>query len=138
MSNPAFVNPPNPKELRAELWISVVLRVGVTLSLVLVLIGLLICFFHHPQYIDSKQALGGLIAPGAAFPSTLSDVFAGVGAFRGQAIIVLGLLVLILTPIMRVAISIAAFLEERDWFFAAITAAVLAILLFSFWLGRTI
>lgn len=138
MIEPILVDPLSPKELRAELWISMVLRVGVTLSLVLVLMGLLTCFFHHPQYIASKQALDGLIAPGAAFPCTLSDVFAGVAAFRGQAIIALGLLVLILTPIMRVAISIAVFLEERDWLFAAITAAVLAVLLFSFWLGKTI
>lgn len=136
MSKPAVVNPLNLKELRVELWISAVLRVGVTVSLVLVLFGLVLCFFHHPQHMASKQTLDALIAPGAAFPRPLPDDFAGVADFRGQAIIAVGLLVLILAPIMRVVIFMAALLEERDWLVATITATVLVILQFSFWLGE--
>ncbi|MGD9634012.1 MAG: DUF1634 domain-containing protein, partial [Pirellulales bacterium] len=74
--------------------------------------------------------------PGAAFPRTLSEVAAGAAAFRGQAIIVAGLLILIATPVVRVAISVLVFLEQRDYTFALITATVLTILIISFALGR--
>ena len=38
-------------------------------------------------------------------------------------------LVLILTPILRVALSLIDFLKERDWLYAFITAVVLAVIL---------
>ncbi|EJX08966.1 membrane protein containing DUF1634 [gut metagenome] len=41
----------------------------------------------------------------------------------------LGVLALILTPIMRVVLSLFDFLQERDWLYAAITAIVLAVIL---------
>ena len=47
-----------------------------------------------------------------------------------------GLLVLIATPVMRVAVSILAFAADRDWRFVAITISVLAILLVSLLVGR--
>jgi len=43
---------------------------------------------------------------------------------------------LILTPILRVAVSIVAFAVERDRVFIAVTSAVLAVLLISFMLGK--
>jgi uncharacterized membrane protein len=42
------------------------------------------------------------------------------------------LLLLIATPIARVAFSIAGFLIERDWLYVAFTVIVLVILLYSF------
>jgi uncharacterized membrane protein len=48
-----------------------------------------------------------------------------------------GLLLLILTPILRVAVSVLMFLLERDRPFVLITAAVLAALVLSFLLGKT-
>jgi uncharacterized membrane protein len=37
---------------------------------------------------------------------------------------------------MRVAVSIVAFIVERDWTFVLITSFVLAMLILSFYLGR--
>lgn len=54
---------------------------------------------------------------------------------RGPAIVVLGLLILMATPVARVAVSIVLFLEERDETYAAITAIVLRLLILSFVLG---
>jgi uncharacterized membrane protein len=53
-----------------------------------------------------------------------------------QAVVVLGLLVLLVTPVVRVAVSIIAFLLERDWRYVLITSLVLLILLLSFALGK--
>ena len=43
---------------------------------------------------------------------------------------------LIATPVMRVAVSIVAFLIERDWIFVIVTSFVLAMLILSFFLGK--
>jgi len=62
--------------------------------------------------------------------------WAGVRALRGRAIVILGLLLLIATPVVRVAVSIFAFIYQGDRIFTLITAVVLCLLLLSFVLGK--
>ena len=115
--------------------ISSLLRTGVMISVAVVLTGLVFTFIHHPQYVRSKSALGQLTDAGAVYPHRLRDVLAQVGEGRGQAIVMLGLLMLIATPVARVAFSIVAFAIERDRLYVSITAIVLALLLVSFAIG---
>jgi uncharacterized membrane protein len=70
------------------------------------------------------------------FSNSLSSVFYGVVALKPYAIITLGLLILIAIPVMRVAVSVVAFIVERDWLYVAITAFVLLVLLMSFAIGE--
>jgi len=119
-----------------EILISWLLRVGVVTSLSFVLIGLLLMFIHHPSYLVSVMDLQRLTSPGAAFPHTLREVVNGLLAGRGQAVVAVGLLMLIVTPIMRVAVSIFAFALRRDRAFVLITSGVLTILIISFVLGK--
>lgn len=121
---------------RVERVISVLLRVGVVVSLLVVVAGTVVSFVHHPAYLYSATDLGYLTKPGGAVPRTLGDVAAGVRAGRGQAIVVAGLLLLVATPVLRVAVAVVAFLIQKDRVFALITAVVLALLLLSFFLGR--
>jgi uncharacterized membrane protein len=120
---------------QAENLISLVLRIGVLASLLCVVAGTVISFIHHPEYLSSTADLHRLTQPGAAFPHTLHDVIAGVRGLRGQAIVTFGLLLLIATPVVRVAVSIFIFLYRKDRIFTLITSAVLALLLASFALG---
>lgn len=122
--------------LSAELLISNLLRFGVTASFVLVVIGTALSFTRHPEYFSSSQELLRLTRPGAAFPHTLSDVFQGILNFRGQAVVTIGLLLLIATPVMRVAFSIYAFLRQGDRIFTVITMIVFGILMSSLVLGK--
>jgi len=46
-----------------------------------------------------------------------------------------GLVVLMGTPVLRVAVSAVAYLRARDWFFVATTLAVLAVLLGAIWIA---
>jgi uncharacterized membrane protein len=62
---------------------------------------------------------------------TIAGILAGVRTFHGRNIIQLGLLVLIATPVARVAFSVVAFALERDWLYVGITLLVLVVLLFS-------
>ena len=119
-----------------ELHISWVLLGGVVISMATVLAGLLLTFAQHPEFLRSAADFQRLAGPGAAFPHTLAQVFQGVAAGSGQAITVLGLSLLVATPILRVAISMAGFAAERDYTYTAFTAVVLIVLVISFVLGK--
>jgi uncharacterized membrane protein len=121
---------------RVELAISTLLRVGVSVSLAIIVAGTILSFVHHPAYASSSAELARLTKPGAAFPHTLVQVLAGLREGRGQAVVMLGLLVLIATPVARVAVSILGFFYQRDRVFVLFTTVVLVLLLLSFWLGR--
>ncbi len=62
---------------------------------------------------------------------SVSGIIRGTALFQGHNIIQLGLLLLIATPIARVAFSVVAFALERDRLYVFITLMVLAVLLFS-------
>jgi uncharacterized membrane protein len=58
-------------------------------------------------------------------------IAADAGARHARGLIQLGLLILIATPVARVAFSAIAYISERDWLYTAITLLVLGILLYS-------
>ena len=119
-----------------ELLISNLLRIGVGASLLIVVFGTIVSFIHHPDYLTQPPALQRLTTAGAAFPHTLRDVVQGVRDFRGQAIVMVGLMLLIATPVARVAVSILGFVYEHDRRYVIITTIVLALLVLSFVLGK--
>jgi uncharacterized membrane protein len=135
-SDVAEIADANESVRKIELVISTILRVGVTLSLLVIVTGTVISFVRHPGYVDSPKALLALTRPGQAMPRTLGEIFAGVAEGRGQAIVMAGLLLLLATPVIRVAVAILAFLAQKDRRFAVITTVVLCLLLLSFFLGR--
>ena len=61
-----------------------------------------------------------------------SSIWSGLKDFQSIAVIQVGLLILLLTPVTRVALTLMLFLGDRDRVFAAITAVVLTILLLGF------
>jgi uncharacterized membrane protein len=125
-----------PTVARVERLISTLLRVGVVLSLAVVVLGTVISFGHHPGYLWSGQELAALTGAGKAGPNSVAEIVAGVAAGRGAAVVMAGLLILIATPVLRVGVAIIAFLLQRDWVFTVVTAVVFALLVLSFFLGR--
>jgi uncharacterized membrane protein len=103
------------------------LRIGVFLSAAVVLLGG-ICFLmqHGGEPADYRV----FHAQPPAYRS-LPGVIRAVGPSDCLAVIQVGLLLLVATPIARVAFSLAAFALERDRVYVAATFAVLCILLFS-------
>jgi len=112
------------------------LRVGVVTSLVIIVAGTVLTFVDHPSYVSSHAALDRLTGEEARFPHTLPAVVTGVRNGDGPAVVMSGLLVLIATPVVRVAVSIFAFVYQRDRTFVLITSIVLMLLLASFALGK--
>ncbi len=109
--------------------ITMLLRTGVLLSVGIIAAGMTIAFVQHPVYFSAP-------AIGAHFPNTIGAVIAGLRRGSGEAIMMAGLLVLIATPVARVALSIVIFVIERDRIYTAITAAVFVILMIAFAVGR--
>lgn len=126
----------DPQMRRLELLISRLLRVGVITSVALIVIGTIATFAQHPDYISSSAVLDCAVGPGATFPHKFDALLASLHQLRGEAIVTLGLLVLMATPVTRVAVSVVAFTHHRDRTYALITAAVLFLLLLSLVLGR--
>jgi uncharacterized membrane protein len=115
--------------------IVMLLRTGVALSVILITTGITVTFVHHPEYFKAGPELGRLTSPDTHFPSSFGAVVDGVRRWRGQALIMAGLLVLIATPVARVALSVIIFVIVRDWTYTGLTATVLIILLLSFAVG---
>ncbi len=121
---------------KVEIIISTVLRVGVVTSLLVVVVGLVVSFVKHPAYRTSSAIRVAVVHGANPYPHTLGGIIVGLQHGDGTAIITFGLLLLLLTPIMRVAVSIFTFVYQRDRTFVVITSTVLAVLVTSFLLGR--
>ncbi len=104
-----------------------VLQGGVILSAVVIVFGLVL-LSTRPGGLSLQRLLH--------FPQTLSQVEKELLFLRPQAVIALGLLLLIATPVIRVAVSIITFACERDRTYVIITSIVLVILLFSVFFVR--
>lgn len=118
-----------------ELLISSLLRSGVLLSLTLLLAGMGLSFLHHPEYFDSRSSLSQLLSPPHG-PRTMEAVLASARDVRGQAFVMLGLLVMMAVPVVRVIIALLAFRQQRDRTFVRLTATVLTLLAVSVLLGK--
>jgi uncharacterized membrane protein len=62
---------------------------------------------------------------------TIAGIFREAVALRARGLIQLGLLILIATPVARVAFSFFAFLYQRDRIYVAVTVIVLGLLSYS-------
>ena len=105
-----------------ERMVSRILRIGIAISVTLMVIGLVLGFFN-------SQGMPKHVVPLADLPSLLR-------AFDPAAYLSLGLIVLIATPFVRVLGSVVAFAREGDRRYVLITAVVLAVMCLSVVLGR--
>jgi uncharacterized membrane protein len=117
---------------RAEETIGNLLRIGVLSAAAVVLVGAGVYLVRHGTEIPHYRVFRGEPSDLRSISGIVTDVAHG----SGRGIIQLGLLLLIATPVMRVALSIVAFALERDRTYVAITLLVLSLLLYSlFWSG---
>lgn len=104
-----------------------VLRAGVVLAAIVVLTGGVIYLSRHGREHPSLQ-----VFQSEPFDlRTFGGILAGVRQVHGRAVIQLGLLLLIATPVARVLGAALIFASERDWLYTGIASVVLALLLYS-------
>lgn len=103
------------------------LRAGVIAAGTIVAFGGAIYLFRHGGEVSNYHAFKKL-PPGDRL---IPDIVRGALHHRARSIIQLGVLLLIATPVARVAVSLAGFAFERDHKYVVITAIVLSVLLYS-------
>jgi len=124
-------------ERDVELYIGKLLRYGVILSCAITIFGGIIYLFqHHGTIPDYSPTPSGQPFPGVAgYLRELSSILPRILDLDGAAIIQLGVVVLIATPVLRVAFSAIAFLIEKDYMYVVITLIVLGIIIANMLLG---
>jgi uncharacterized membrane protein len=115
---------------RFRLMVSAVLLIGVSVSAALIALGFGAAFAVGWQ--------GSLLGQGVstAAPTDYADLAGRLAKLEPLAISQLGLVVLLATPVLRVAASVVGFALERDRLYAAITLVVLVVLLLSIFVLR--
>lgn len=84
----------------------------------------------------TEARIGRLLTIGTRVSTTLLAVGLVLSLFApsseaARRLLALGLVVLMATPVARVAASVAGFVGQRDWWFVLYTSIVLALLLVS-------
>ena len=114
-------------DLKVEQIIGTLLISGVLLSAVVVALGGILFLFHQGSAVPNYHLFEG--EPPAL--RGLGSILTGAFHLDGRAVIQLGLLLLIATPVVRVIFTVLAFALERDRTYVIITLIVLAVLLYS-------
>jgi uncharacterized membrane protein len=112
---------------RVERVIGNLLRWGVILAAAVVLAGGVIYLARYGSTIPDYRVFRGE-------PSDLrnvSGIVTGAVSWHSRGVILFGLLLLIATPVARVAFSVVAFALQRDRTYVVVTLIVLAVLLYS-------
>ena len=123
--------PPRVSDDTVEQVIGRLLQIGVLIAAAVTAAGGAILLMQHGGSATDYATFRGE----PAFLRSLSGIVAGVMAHDSRAIVQLGLALLIATPIARVAFTLVAFALQRDRVYVAVTALVLALLLFGLFFG---
>jgi len=112
---------------RIEEIVGTLLRTGVILSASVVAFGASIYLVRHRAVRVNYHTFHGEPRD----YTTIRGILHSAYGLHGQGLIQLGLLLLIATPVARVAFSIWGFAEEHDRMYVVFTVIVLVILLYS-------
>jgi uncharacterized membrane protein len=116
---------------RVQRLIGHLLRWGVLLAAAVVIIG---ASSYLVRYGATRPDYSQFHGEKAALHS-ISGIFKGVAHGSSHAWMQLGLLLLIATPVVRVAFSIFAFVVEGDLLYVGVTLVVFIVLIYSLFLG---
>ena len=131
MDNPQPAHLADWSDERIEQWVAALLRGGVYLAAGVTTLGGIALLVQDGRAIADYRVFHG--EPAGLV--SLHGVLSGVGRLESHSVVQFGLMLLIATPVARVLVSLVGFLLQRDRLYAAITAVVLTVLLFSLLLG---
>jgi uncharacterized membrane protein len=112
---------------RLENIIGRLLQIGVLIAAATVLAGGILYLIQNPSgHVDYRS-----FAPGSPSLNSLSGIVLSAAHFESLGLIQVGLLILIATPVARVAMAVVGFALERDRLYTVVSLTVLVILVFS-------
>jgi uncharacterized membrane protein len=134
------VEEPRDATSSLERAVAFVLRVGVSVSCALMTAGVVRTLWAPATRRAASRAVPALrhgTLHQAGWPTfhSVGAVLQAAGRGDGPGLVMLGVLLLVATPVLRVAVSVVGFAVEHDRRFVLITALVLAVLLGSFAIG---
>ncbi|WEK71491.1 MAG: DUF1634 domain-containing protein [Candidatus Chryseobacterium colombiense] len=107
------------------------LRLGVILSVATSLIGFIKLFSEGFQMPKKYK----LLDMGSSSEKVWGQFWDSLCKGQGMAIIQLGILLLIFTPLMRIIFALIGYMKEKDYVYVIISSIVLAIMAISFFTG---
>lgn len=107
------------------------LRLGVILSVATSLIGFVKLFLEGFKMPEKYSSL----TVGSSSEKVWGQFWDSLCKGEGVAIIQLGILLLIFTPLMRIIFALIGYLKEKDYVYVIISSIVLAIMAISFFTG---
>ncbi len=110
---------------KAQLAIAKLIRAVVLSSAAIILIGLIMYLITGVSGYDNNE-----------YPTNPLLILSDIMTLKPYAIMLTGLFILILTPVLRVGVSIILFIKEKDKLYVAITSFVFIVLIISFILGK--
>ena len=121
-----------PSDHAVEQLVGRLLQIGVLVSALITIAGGLMLLARHGHEVPVYTPFRG--EPSAL--TTLDGIVRGAFAMDARAIIQLGLVCLIATPVLRVAFTLVAFVLQRDRTYVVVTAIVLTLLIYGLVFGR--
>jgi uncharacterized membrane protein len=112
---------------RVDLLIGNLLRYGVMIAATVAIVGGIPYLFAHGADVPNYRTFAG--QPESL--ATVGGIVSRALQFDSAAIIQLGIVLLVATPVARVVLSLFAFAMQRDRTYVVITTVVLAILAWS-------
>lgn len=102
------------------------LRIGVTTACIIALVsGIYYLIAHGAEPVPNYK----VFTHEPQSYTTFGGIISGVLQFQAKNWIQLGVIVLMLTPIVRIILSLIDFARERDWLYVSITAIVFLIII---------
>ena len=112
---------------RTDRWLSYILLSGLTISLLFITIGTILFFLKN----DHQPINQMMYSSNPNHLNTIYRILDHARQWDALAIIQLGILILIITPLMRVLTCLWIFLIEKDYLYIFLACIVLSILLYS-------
>ena len=108
------------------------LRYGVWISLSVAFIGGIVYLMHHGSDIENYSVFK---ENDRNIFEVISTVYHGVLQGKGEYLIYFGIILLFLTPVLRVIFSLFSFFLEKDYLYVVITLIVILIIITSISFG---
>ncbi|AOC97236.1 hypothetical protein BB050_04158 [Flavobacterium anhuiense] len=108
------------------------LRYGVWISLSVAFIGGIVYLIHNGSQIEDYSVFK---ENDRNIFEVIAAVYNGAIQGNGESLIFTGIILLFLTPVLRVLLSLFSFLLEKDYLYVGITLIVIAIIIISISFG---
>ena len=107
------------------------LQIGVATAAIVTIVGGSLLLMQHGAATPMYSVFHGQ----PDYLTSLGGIARGVREFRSESIVQLGIVLLIATPVARVAFTLVAFILQRDRVYVVVTLIVLALLAYGLIVG---